>query len=290
VAEFAVMKFVGAIGAKFHLSQESLDLLDAVLLLAVLVPFLLRFVVKPIKEYEALSTSRLLEGSKMAALGEMAGGISHEVNNPLTVILGKVRLMRAEMDLGQIDSDKLLVALTKIETAANRILKIVKGLRSFSRNSEGDPFEVIQVSKVIEETLDLCREKFRNHSVDVKVVSDQNVEPSVKGRSSQLMEVLLNLLQNAFDAITPLGEKWIEIQTNSVENLVLIRVTDSGFGIPVDVSSRIMQPFFTTKEVGKGTGLGLSLSKGIIENHGGKLYYDKNFARTSFVIELPQSN
>jgi signal transduction histidine kinase len=100
--------------------------------------------------------------------------------------------------------------------------------------------------------------------------------------------VALNLLNNAFDAIQSLEEKWIKISFSDIGDWVKIIVTDSGPGIPFDVQMKMMQPFYTTKEIGKGTGLGLSISKGIIERHNGRLYLDNTSPNTQFVIALPK--
>jgi C4-dicarboxylate-specific signal transduction histidine kinase len=99
--------------------------------------------------------------------------------------------------------------------------------------------------------------------------------------------VLLNLLNNAFDAVCDLPKPWVQVEANAVGNHVEISVTDSGSGIPAEIRNRIMQPFFTTKEAGKGTGLGLSISHGIASEHGGKLYIDEQSPHTRFVLVLP---
>lgn len=108
------------------------------------------------------------------------------------------------------------------------------------------------------------------------------------GRQAQIEQVLLNLLNNSFDAIQSTPDRWIHITARLENHRVLILVTDSGTGIPNDVQQKMLQPFFTTKEVGKGTGLGLSISKGIIEDHQGQLYYDPKNKNTCFVIDLPE--
>jgi C4-dicarboxylate-specific signal transduction histidine kinase len=171
------------------------------------------------------------------------------------------------------------------ENTLGRISKIVKALGSFSRNASLDPKEPIKVSTIIEETLSLCQERIRSRTVDLRL--DINRDNTVMGRPGQISQVILNLLNNSFDALEHDPAPWIELKTRTKGNLEVVTVTDSGKGIPKQVRDKIMQPFFTTKEVGKGTGLGLSISKGIIEDHGGRFYYDDQSENTRFVIELP---
>ena len=115
---------------------------------------------------------------------------------------------------------------------------------------------------------------------------DEEIE--IECRLIQIEQVLLNLLNNSFDAIADLEEKWIRVDVEAEDHFVNIKVVDSGKGIPAEASEKIMMPFFTTKEVGKGTGLGLSISSGILKSHGGELSLDRNAANTTFVIRVPR--
>lgn len=238
-------------------------------------------------ELKAQQQRVLMETSaKMAALGEMAGGIAHEINNPLQIISGKSSLMVRRLKTEAIDIKKYEPDLVRIEEMVQRIAKIIRGLRSFSRNAENDPFVPSSITDVIQETLSLCSARLANHGIDVQVVGNQDV--FVSCRSTQISQVLLNLLNNAHDAVETLDAKWIRLTIEASEADVKILVEDSGSGIPEKVVKKMMQPFFSTKEVGKGTGMGLSISKGIVEEHGGKLSYDAAAPHTRFVIELPR--
>ncbi len=232
------------------------------------------------------SELKLLQSSKMASLGEMAGGVAHEINNPLAVIKARSDLLLKMVDSGEMDLDKMKKGLGKIHETVGRIARIVKGLKSFSRDSSRDPKESVVVSRIVEESVDLCREKMKNHGIHLEITG--LLEAGVYCQPVQVGQVLLNLLNNAYDAVLDLNEKWIRIQVEQTEGRVQISVLDSGPSIPAEVAEKMMQPFFTTKGVGKGTGLGLSISKGLIEGQGGKFYFDPSDRHTRFVVELPQ--
>lgn len=221
---------------------------------------------------------------KMASLGEMAAGIAHEINNPLAIIKGRISQIQKLIETQNFDPEKLQKFSTNISQTTDRISKIISGLKTFSRSAEGDPMVETSISVVIEDTLAFCKEKFNNHSIQIKIECKKDLY--VLGRSTQLSQVLTNLLGNAFDAIQKLESPWIEIRVLDCGDNLEVQVTDSGPGIPAEIRSKIMLPFFTTKEVGKGTGLGLSLSRGIIDDHGGRLFLDENCSNTRFVIQL----
>lgn len=228
--------------------------------------------------------------ARLVALGEMSAGIAHEINNPLTIITFKLNKLQRMLETETVDIDTHKEALRHIGLTVNRIAKIVKGLNSISRNAANDPMDKINLKNVTEDALELCRERFKNCSVDLRLEFEDAENYYINGRATQLTQVLLNLLGNALDAVTPLDEKWVQLKITQNENQILIIVTDSGNGIPEDIFEKIMQPFFTTKEVGKGTGLGLSISKNIILEHNGELFCDKNAQNTSFVIKLNAFN
>ena len=176
-----------------------------------------------------------------------------------------------------------------ITQTTNRISKIISGLHSFSRNAVKDPMTKKSLNKIIDETLVLCTEKFKYNGVDLQITADPDC--IVNCRPAQLSQVILNLLNNSFDAVVNDMEKWVKIELlDKKDDGFLVIISDSGKGIPKAIAEKIMQPFFTTKEVGKGTGLGLSISKGIIEDHGGVLSIDAQSANTKFVIKLPNQN
>jgi PAS domain S-box-containing protein len=243
----------------------------------------IRFEITEQKRAEA----KLQESSKMASLGEMAGSIAHEINNPLAIIQGKSHQTLKLFERGSLSSEELQARLKVIHSTTERIATIVRGLRSFSRNATADPFESTPIKEIVEDTLSLCQESFKNHDIDLQTKKIPHL--FLECRGTEISQVLLNLLSNANDAVRNLDEKWVqlEVKADSKNKNLKIMVTDSGKGISKEILNGIMAPFFTTKEAGKGTGLGLSISKGIIESHNGKLFVDENHPNTRFMIELP---
>lgn len=232
-----------------------------------------------------LSKIQLIQSSKMASLGEMASGMAHEINNPLTIIQGKIKVITMLLEDLKITDETLFSEIDKMKVTTDRIGKIVKGLRNFSRLSDNDPFEAISLNKLISETLDLCSERFKSEGIDLRIEQIPPVE--IICRPGEILQVLINLLNNSSDALQGMHKKWIQVSFEKISDRRLqISVSDSGKGIPQEIVDKIMDPFFTTKGVGKGTGLGLSISKGIIEAHGGQLKMDLSSEFTKFCFDL----
>lgn len=220
---------------------------------------------------------QLVNSSKMASLGEMAGGMAHEINNPLQIISGNVEIL--EMDSGNTE------ALESIKDTVVRVSKIVEGLRIFSRDGEKISYEPTLLTDVISETLSLCNEKFNKHGIKLNV--DVHSDVYIHCNHIEISRVFLNLLNNAFDAIEEEsnGKREVNISTVIDGDFVTVIFQDSGKKISEEAKEKMFQPFFTTKAIGKGTGLGLSISRGVIENHGGSISLDLN--PKSFKIVLP---
>lgn len=223
--------------------------------------------------------------SKMVALGEMAAGVAHEINNPLMVIGGKAQIALKKINMGNYSVEDAKANYEKISDTVVRIAKIVSGLRTFSRQSENDPFLPVSINQILSDSLTLTEEKIKAQGIAIEILKNEDF--IIECRAGQISQVLLNLIGNAADAIQNLPNKWIKIDTFKKNDFICLRVTDSGEGIPQEIVDKIMHPFFTTKEVGKGTGLGLSISNGLIQNHKGSLAYELNGGNTSFIISLP---
>lgn len=228
------------------------------------------------KETEA----KLIYTSKMASLGEMAGGIAHEINNPLTVISGYSEQIIRRFSAETVDKGKILSDALKIKDTAFRISKIISGLLAFARAGENEPEEETDLNQLISEALDFGRERLLRHGIRIKTELLENIQ--IQCRPTQIQQVIINLMNNSLDAIQGTPDPWISINCERHENEIWVTIIDSGKGIPYEIRKDIMTPFFTTKEVGKGTGLGLSISKGIMESNHGELIYVEDSKNTAF--------
>lgn len=242
---------------------------------------------KEAEEQLRTQAAHLAGTSKLVALGEMAGGVAHEINTPLNAILFCAEQIQSSLkEEDKIDKDELVEMSELISQTAQRIAKIVRGLKTFARDGSNESLEEVDVEMVIDQALNLCSQRMQQSGVTLEFLRPSN-PLMVECRSVQLGQVVLNLVNNAFDAVVNSKWAWIKVEVRSDENSVFIDVTDSGNGLSPDVKAKLFQPFFTTKGVGKGTGIGLSISKGIIEGHEGRIFVDEKSPNTKFVIELP---
>jgi C4-dicarboxylate-specific signal transduction histidine kinase len=225
--------------------------------------------------------------AKLSALGQMASGIAHEINNPLAVIQGKAQQIQYRINQGAFTIEQTKKDANKIEQTVDRIAKIIQGLRTFSRNAEQDPIQPTRLDSIVSETFELCSERFKNNQINLTVECPNELRADC--RAAQISQVFMNLLLNSFDAVELLQDKWVKLVVEQIGTEIQISVTDSGAGIKEDVRRKMMEPFFTTKPVGKGTGLGLSICRGIIEGHGGRFEYDSSSVNTRFKITIPQT-
>jgi len=232
---------------------------------------------------------QLVTSARLSALGAMAGGIAHEINNPLGIIRGSAENILRMAEFGSVQTPAMLKNWNRINVTVDRISRIVGSLRHIAREGSADEFRETPVRQIVEETLELCSERFRAHNIrlDVSAVDPQAI---ISCREAQIGQVLLNLLQNAFDeVVTQEGEQWVKLDVTIRPPWVRLSITDSGRGIAPENRAHIMEPFFTTKPVGKGTGLGLSISRSIMSEHEGTLELDQSSPHTSFVMKLPLS-
>lgn len=239
------------------------------------------------QKYMEDQKNRLLSTSRMAILGEISGGIAHEINNPLTVIQARAFQLSQMAEHGNFDAAKVKSAAESISKTGDKIAKIVKSLRAFAHSQEDEPVDNINVQELIQETLDFCKVRFYNHGIDIRLgIIPEGLE--FECRLIQIEEALLNLFNNSHDAIANLPEKWILIEAFDKDQNIEIHVTDSGNGIPKDIADNIMQPFYSTKEIGKGMGLGLCIVNEIVQKHHGEIYLDRLSAHTKFILRLPK--
>ncbi|MCP4639952.1 MAG: PAS domain S-box protein [bacterium] len=230
---------------------------------------------------------KMIASSRLSALGVMAGGVAHEINNPLAIIGGGVEQLARLATSEDLDRARLQHIIGQVNRNVGRIERIVRGLRNLSKDGAGTPFEFTTVQTLVDDTLELCRERFRAHDV-VLNISPIPQDLRIECRPTQLAQVVLNLLNNAHDAVAGERDPWVRLATLDLGESVEIEVVDSGTGPPRELQERIFEPFFTTKDVGDGTGLGLSISDGIVAGHHGQLYLDPVSETTRFAVRLPK--
>jgi C4-dicarboxylate-specific signal transduction histidine kinase len=225
---------------------------------------------------------RLLQSEKMASLGQLAAGVAHEVNNPLTGILFYASLALEKMGM----ENPIRPNLEYIVEDVNRCKDIVQNLLAYSRQTTQSR-SVFQLNALIERGLDLIRDQKLLHNIRiVKNLSDEMM--LIDADINQLCQVVINLVINAADAISGEGTLTFQTYRNKAEHKCFLEVTDTGSGIPYPVLSKIFDPFFTTKARGKGTGLGLSTAYGIVRENGGSIAVKKTGpSGTTFLITLP---
>jgi signal transduction histidine kinase len=231
--------------------------------------------------------AQLVTSSRLSSLGEMAAGIAHEINNPLTIIHGQVNKIERLMKAEQLDNEILTKSITSIQKTVERIGSIVRGLRFFARDGQQDPFVELSLQQLFDETLIFCGERFVKNNVRLEIDKDQS-HIFILCRPVQLTQVFVNLLNNSFDAVQQMTGPWVKVEVKDHDTHIQLHFIDSGRGISENIANRIMEPFFTTKAPGSGTGLGLSISKGIVENHSGGIELMKSSRNTCFVVTLPK--
>ncbi|HEX3047711.1 MAG TPA: ATP-binding protein [Bacillota bacterium] len=224
--------------------------------------------------------AQLFQTEKMAAIGQLAGGLAHEINNPVGVILGFAQSISKRIT----EDHPLHLPLTSIEREAIRCKKLVGDLLMFSRSGTSRA-EVIDINQTIDVTLSLIEIQSKLKGIEVSRTYDSSL-PQFIANKSQIQQVILNLCNNAIDAM-PEGGK-ITIITKRDENQIEISINDTGQGITEEIKKHIFEPFFTTKEAGKGTGLGLSLCHEIIRKHNGVIEVESEQAQgATFRVKLP---
>jgi two-component system NtrC family sensor kinase len=240
-----------------------------------------------LQERDKRSEIKLLQSEKQASIGKLAGGVAHEINNPLTGIFTFTHMLLRQKDLpAEVRSD-----LETIAQETERVRKIVKGLLDFSRQTELDR-ESTDVNRLVRYTLSLVENQALIKGINLNFEPGEEL-PMITLDRNQMQSVLLNIIINALDATEPGGSITIATgigvsASKPDQKGVEITCTDTGCGIPSENLDKLFDPFFTTKEIGQGTGLGLAVSYGIIEGHGGTIWVQSKVGRGStFTIWLP---
>lgn len=233
--------------------------------------------------------AKAVNSAKLASLGEMAGRIAHEINNPLAIITGSTSLLDKIVDENDPKDAQIIKIRDRIDSTVFRVARIIKSMRALSRDASLDPFEQVDAGEIIEDCISLCSEKFRAHGVKLIYDKTDNL-PKIYCRRTEISQVIVNLLTNSFDAVHDKEEAWVQIDVSENNSHAIIKVTDSGAGIPDEIAQNILKPFFTTKQIGQGTGLGLSISKSIMDAHDAYFYLDTKSKHTCFVLEFKKYN
>ncbi len=225
--------------------------------------------------------AKSIESERLASLGLMAGNIAHEISTPLTI-------MNSITDDYFKDPSKFNAqeSMLQIQKMHERISKIVKSLKNLAWAGDSNLPEPVKIATIFEDLVNLSHLRLKNKGIrlDLKLPADSL---EIVCDRIGLSQVMLNLVNNAIDAIEALKERWIKVTVERKDPLLLVTITDSGSGINEEIRHKIFEAFFTTKKIGKGVGLGLSNAQRVILQHEGKLTIDANNPNTTFVIELP---
>ena len=227
--------------------------------------------------------AQLTQSAKLAAIGELAAGVAHEVNNPLTIIIGHAHLLRRRAEAAAV-----LPAIETIEAQAARAAHMVRGMLDFSRRRPRN-LQDVSLRDVIERALTLVTDKLGSHGIETVRLFDES-DPAVFGDRDELTQVFINLIGNAADAMPRGGRVVVSTEVRCHDNVTYVsaQVADTGTGIPSEHRDQIFESFFTTKPEGKGTGLGLTITRDIVKNHEGTIEVDSSVGKgTTFIVNFP---
>ncbi|MBM4339750.1 MAG: PAS domain S-box protein [Deltaproteobacteria bacterium] len=236
--------------------------------------------VKDVTEEQKLQ-EQLVQSEKLAGIGILASGVAHEINNPLSGIIGM-----AEIALEEEDPSKQKDYLMDILTCGQRIGEIVNGLRSYSRTAKKEELGAVDLQEVLETSLKMVQLTTKSASVEV-IKKYQPIE-KIKANPGEIQQVFTNLITNAFQAMNGRGNK-LTLSSRSLKDFVEIKIGDNGVGIPAQSVKKIFDPFFTTKKMGEGTGLGLNIVYRIVTKYEGTIEVDSTEGvGTQFTLKFPK--
>jgi signal transduction histidine kinase len=230
----------------------------------------------------------LIESAKFNSLGQMASTLAHDINNPLFILQGKLHLIKNLLSNDKLDIAKCDEIVENSEVIINKLSELVRGISNYARLGRVEDMLIMDVGQLVDNSLVLCTAQFEKRNVNFYY--DYPTKVDVICHPSFFSQIILNLINNAMDAVENSQHKEIKLKIKIADEKIRIIVEDNGPGIPNDLKDKIFQPFFTTKHMSKGTGLGLSISKGLAELHHGKIYYHRQNDLTHFVFELPNAD
>jgi two-component system NtrC family sensor kinase len=235
---------------------------------------------------------QLVQAGKMAAIGQLAAGVAHEINNPLAGIMGYAQLAneqlrtRSEVGISADEIQKFSGYVENMEKQSQRCKQIVQNLLRFARSSTIEETEQVDVTEVLNETLSFISHQTATRQINLTTNLRDDLPP-INGHAGKLQQVFTNIIINAIQAIKSSGN--VNISSTLVDGEICVVISDTGEGIPSENLEKIFDPFFTTKEIGQGTGLGLSVTYGLIRDMGGKIEVDSTVGvGTTFTLTFPQ--
>jgi signal transduction histidine kinase len=232
------------------------------------------------------SQSQLVQSGKMAAVGQLAAGVAHEVNNPLQIILSRVQLLMMRHK----EEERLVKDLDLIESNVKRISRIIRSLLDFARHNSGqEEWKSIDLIYLVTQTSNLMQHLMEKGDIEVAITTADSKSPQVYGNVGEIEQIFLNLLINAQQAMPDGGRIDIELSTDG--QTTTAKICDTGEGIPEENIGRVFDPFFTTREEDGGTGLGLSIIYGIVDKHNGEVSVNSQLGSgTTFVLRFPSQS
>ncbi len=231
--------------------------------------------------------AQLVMSSKLSALGELSAALTHEVNNPLAVILGRTEMIQEALRRESPNIETVRSMIDSIEVTGKRIEKIMRTVRALAHGGESEPFENLTLKSLLDSTLDLVGGRLLSHKITLEV-NLQDSDQKVTCRPTEIIQILVNLLNNAHDAVLMNDESWVRVESKQEDGGVLLSVTNGGPRIPPEIAERLFRPFFTTKQVGVGTGLGLTISQALAQKNKARLWHDASAAHPRFCLWIPE--
>lgn len=227
------------------------------------------------------------QASRLVNLGEMASGIAHEINNPIAIAQGTTTLLMNKIEEGKISNEQVKEKLKKIISSHERVIDVIKGMRSFSKKGTATEKTDVRIDDVLKSTLVLCSERFKDYGIKL-AVEEMHKDYTYRCTKQDLSQIILSLLNNSFDSIEKKqrdSNNKINIKVEDSDKELTISVIDNGIGIKNP--DKIFVPFYTTKSTGTGVGLGLSLSQKIANNYNGRIEASSTGEETVFTLILP---
>jgi signal transduction histidine kinase len=250
---------------------------------------LLVLTVRYLRKKALVHEESALNSSKLAQLGEMAASISHEINNPISIITAKIDVLLLLIEKPEVDKEKVTKHLNAILKTLARMTRITRSMRIHSRDHKSESVSKdFSVTNLFDDLSEAFNIKAKDSKVEFEFTNKNITEDrTFYGDEIELGQVFINIANNAIDAASEQEEKWVKLDIEENNNELVATFTDSGKGIPLDIQKKMFENFFTTKEVGMGTGLGMGITKEIIERNQGSLIIDNECENTRLIVKLP---